>query len=736
MKILELLETLAEEHVSDILLASGGYPRVRCKGKLVEKTESGLVETSAIDEFRMSIGGTKGENEYREKEGLDASVELSDGRRCRINFFSTIHGSGMAVRPMRSGGNVTMENSALPDVLKEIASAQRGLILITGATGSGKTTTLSAIVNHINETFAKHILMIEDPVEYLHTGKKSMVTQREISSGEKGRFLQALKFALRENPDVVVVGEIRDSETMETALNASLTGHLVIASLHTTDTVQTVERVLGLFPESLREQAALDFSLALNAVISQRLLPKADGSGVIPVLEILSGTPTVKKQIAERDLEALDLTLRSGRKPNMSTFNRSLLAKYNAGEISFETAIGASSNPDEFKLLIRGMENGSATMVPNYGSGDETENINEQIDMRTLLRSAVRNKASDLILTVGLPPMVKISGRLMKLNLPALISTDIERLVFSILTRRQRIVLEEKKELDFALAVRLAKILDDEAETVCRFRLNAFYQRGALGVVARVINSRIPDPSTWRLPSVLSELIRKKQGLILVTGPTGSGKSTTLASLIQKINLETACHIVTIEDPIEYVYENARSAIEQRELNEDTMSFAGALRSAMREAPDVILVGEMRDIETIGAALTAAETGHLVLATLHTNSAVQTVDRVVDSFPSGQQNQIRQQLAATLLAVVSQRLLPRSDGAGVVAAFEIMTGTPPVRALIRENKTHLLQSTLETSSKDGMLTMESSLEELYAAGLIAQEEMTRFAADYAKVKDF
>ena len=736
MKILELLETLAEEHVSDILLASGGYPRVRCKGKLVEKTESGLVETSAIDEFRMSIGGTKGENEYREKEGLDASVELSDGRRCRINFFSTIHGSGMAVRPMRSGDNVTMENSALPDVLKEIASAQRGLILITGATGSGKTTTLSAIVNHINETFAKHILMIEDPVEYLHTGKKSMVTQREISSGEKGRFLQALKFALRENPDVVVVGEIRDSETMETALNASLTGHLVIASLHTTDTVQTVERVLGLFPESLREQAALDFSLALNAVISQRLLPKADGSGVIPVLEILSGTPTVKKQIAERDLEALDLTLRSGRKPNMSTFNRSLLAKYNAGEISFETAIGASSNPDEFKLLIRGMENGSATMVPNYGSGDETENINEQIDMRTLLRSAVRNKASDLILTVGLPPMVKISGRLMKLNLPALISTDIERLVFSILTRRQRVVLEEKKELDFALAVRLAKILDDEAETVCRFRLNAFYQRGALGVVARVINSRIPDPSTLRLPSVLSELIRKKQGLILVTGPTGSGKSTTLASLIQKINLETACHIVTIEDPIEYVYENARSAIEQRELNEDTMSFAGALRSAMREAPDVILVGEMRDIETIGAALTAAETGHLVLATLHTNSAVQTVDRVVDSFPSGQQNQIRQQLAATLLAVVSQRLLPRSDGAGVVAAFEIMTGTPPVRALIRENKTHLLQSTLETSAKDGMLTMESSLEELYAAGLIAQEELTRFAADYAKVKDF
>ena len=535
---------------------------------------------------------------------------------------------------------------------------------------------------------------------------------------------------------MVVIGEIRDPETMETALNASLTGHLVIASLHTTDTVQSVERVLGLYPESLREQAALDLSLAINGVISQRLLPKADGSGVVPVMEILSGTPTVKKQIAERDLEALELTLRSGRKPGMITFNRSLLAKYNAGVISFETAIGASSNPEEFKLLIRGMENGSATLVPCYGTGDETGEIKEQIDMRSLLRSAVRNSASDLILTAGVPPLVKISGTLQKLDLPELMPMDIERLVFSIVTRRQRIILEEKKELDFALSVRLVKIRKDEPETVCRFRLNAFYQRGALGVVARIINDRIPEPGTLRLPAILSELIRKKQGLILVTGPTGSGKSTTLASLIQQINRERACHIVTVEDPIEYIYENCRSAIEQRELHGDTLSFAGALRSAMREAPDVILLGEMRDIETIGAALTAAETGHLVLATLHTNSAAQTVDRIVDSFPGGQQNQIRQQLAATLLAVVSQRLLPRKDGKGMIAAFEIMVGTPPVRALIRENKSHLLQSTLETSFKDGMQTMEKSLTDLYAAGLINQEETTRFAADYTRVKDF
>ena len=219
-----------------------------------------------------------------------------------------------------------------------------------------------------------------------------------------------------------------------------------------------------------------------------------------------------------------------------------------------------------------------------------------------------------------------------------------------------------------------------------------------------------------------------------MTGPTGSGKSTTLASLIEEVNKNRACHIVTIEDPIEYLYENKAAVIEQRELHSDTLSFAGALRAAMREAPDVILVGEMRDTETIAAALTAAETGHLVLATLHTNSAAQTVDRIIDSFPANQQNQVRQQLAATLLGVVSQRLLPRRDAKGMVAAFEVMIGTPPVAALIRDNKNHLLQSTLETSFKDGMQTMQKALEELYHQGKISMEDTTLFTADYHTVK--
>ena len=736
MDIAFLLNELVAPDVSDILLETGMFPALRVNSELRFLTERPKVEAADIDAFRSRLAGAAGEAGYREDGGFDCSYDLKFGR-CRINFFTTIHGPGMAVRPIRDGSQVDFERYGLPESLEKLCAVSRGLILVTGATGSGKTTTLTAMVNYINRRFARHILMIEDPTEYLHANRRSVVTQREINSLSGGTFIRALRFALRENPDVIVIGEIRDRETLQTALNAALTGHLVIATLHTVDALRTVERMVALYPENLRYQAAQDISLALNAILAQRLVPAASGDKMLPVMEILIGTPTVRKQIAELDFNALDLTLRSGRHQGMVTFNRALLKRYKAGEITFATAVGAAGNPDEFKLLVRGIENG-ADPSGRYGTGEEDASgvpAADEVDMKMLLRAAVKNNASDLILTVGVPPQLKINGALRALELPPLNGEDAERLIFGVLTRRQRVILEEKKELDFALAVTLETVQEGELETLCRFRLNAFYQRGALGMVARIINSRVPEPEKLHLPEVLTQLVKKKQGLLLVTGPTGSGKSTTMASLIDRINGERACHIVTIEDPIEYVYRNRRAVIEQRELNEDTLSFSGALRAALREAPDVILVGEMRDIETMAAALTAAETGHLVMATLHTNSAAQSIDRLVDSFPAGQQNQIRQQLAATLLAVVSQRLIPGKEG-GMAAAFEVMVGTPPVRALIRENKTHLLQSTLETGFKDGMITMERSLADLYEAGRISLEESKRFAVDCRQVKSF
>ncbi|MBR7156316.1 MAG: type IV pilus twitching motility protein PilT [Lentisphaeria bacterium] len=356
--------------------------------------------------------------------------------------------------------------------------------------------------------------------------------------------------------------------------------------------------------------------------------------------------------------------------------------------------------------------------------------------MKTLLSASVSNGASDLLLTRDAPPMLRVNGAYVGLNLPKLTAEDVQHLLFSVISKRQKVRLEESKELDFALSADLPTGDPENPTSIHRFRVNAFYQRGSLAMVARVISSNIPTPDQLCLPPVLIDMINKKQGLFLITGPTGSGKSTTMASLINLINQTKPLHIVTIEDPIEYVYENKIAVIEQRELGFDTLSFANGLRAAMREAPDIILVGEMRDTETISAALTAAETGHLVIGTLHTNSATQTVDRVIDSFAEAQQNQVRQQFASSLLAVVSQRLLRKVDGSGRVAAFEVMIATAPVQAQIRENKTYQLPSTLETGFKDGMVTMDKALEDLYERGLISESDRYSFKAEAQQVKSF
>ncbi len=328
-----------------------------------------------------------------------------------------------------------------------------------------------------------------------------------------------------------------------------------------------------------------------------------------------------------------------------------------------------------------------------------------------LLRMTVEKGASDLHLSAGLPPMVRVDGRLYPLPFEPLNSRDIQRLVYDVLTGEQIQKFEKTKELDFSYGVK----------DVGRFRFNVYRQRGSVGCAMRAIPSAIPSLEQLRLPAILRELTRRHSGLILVTGPTGSGKSTTIASMIDVINTERNCHIMTIEDPIEYLHTHKNCMVNQRELGTDTDSFHNALRAVLREDPDVILVGEMRDLETIRAALTLAETGHLVFATLHTRNAPQTIDRVVDVFPPEQQEQIRIQLANTLESVIAQQLLPMLGG-GRVAAVEIMVATPAIRNLIREGKVHQIYSIMETSAQQGMQTMDRALADLHLNGLVSFEE--------------
>ena len=721
------LRFAVENNASDCFISSGKPAAFRILGEVIF-AETPPVDAGAISNFRLKVLGVRGNEKYRDSESADASYRTEDGLRFRINFFETLAGPALAARPVRDGTELNFSALSLPEeLMSALASRPRGMIIVAGSTGCGKSTTLAAIVNYINNHLQKHVLMLEDPVEFAFTDKLSIINQREINSFNQG-FVTALRSALRENPDCIVVGEMRDSETMSVALSAALTGHLVITTLHTSDAPQTVERIINFFPESVRDQVALDLSFALEAVIVQRLVPRADASGMIPVLEVMKGTPGVKKRIVYRDYTAIEESIRNGRADGMNNFNQALFELSENGTITRETALEASDNPDELHLMWRGMNSGSDSFTKHYAA--EGEGSGNSVNMKMLLRTAVQNGASDLLLTCDAPPMLRINGAYCGMDLPSLTADDVRHLLYSVISKRQKIALEENKELDFALSANFPRQdLPDGPEEEHRFRVNAFFQRGSLAMVARVISNFIPTPERLGLPPVLSDVVRKKQGLFLITGPTSSGKSTTMASLINMLNKSRSLHIITIEDPIEYVYKNELSVIEQRELGFDTHSFANGLRAAMREAPDIILVGEMRDTETIAAALTAAETGHLVIGTLHTNSVAQTVDRVIDSFPEAQQNQVRQQFASSLLAVVAQRLLRTVDGNGRVGAFEVMIATPPVQALIRENKTYQIQSIIETAYKDGMVTMDRALSELYQNGLISYEDLKAFKPD-------
>lgn len=335
-----------------------------------------------------------------------------------------------------------------------------------------------------------------------------------------------------------------------------------------------------------------------------------------------------------------------------------------------------------------------------------------------VLRMAVERKASDIHFTVGLPPMIRLDGEIVPLEFQPLEAEDTRRLIYDTLTDEQVQKLEETHELDFGYGVK----------GIGRFRFNVYMQRGSFAGALRAIPTKIPAFEELGLPAVIREISKRTSGLILVTGPTGSGKSTTIASMIDDINTHRQNHILTIEDPIEYLHVHKKCMVNQRELHSDTYTFHNALRAVLREDPDIILVGELRDLETIEAALTLAETGHLVFGTLHTRNAPATIDRIIDVFPSDQQDQIRVLLGNTLEGVVSQQLIPRLGG-GRKAALEIMLGTPAIKNLIREGKTHQMYSVIETSSQLGMQTMDKSLSDLVRNGFCSFEECLMRAVD-------
>ncbi len=338
------------------------------------------------------------------------------------------------------------------------------------------------------------------------------------------------------------------------------------------------------------------------------------------------------------------------------------------------------------------------------------------VTLRELLEQMVKMDASDLHLTVGAPPVVRIDGKLQRLNYDYLTSDETKKLSYSMLNEKQKLKFEQNSELDFSFGI----------EKMSRFRCNLFMQRGNIAVALRQIPYRVRSFEELGLPKVIADFAKLPRGLVLVTGPTGSGKSTTLAAIIDKINRERPVHIITVEDPIEYLHRHQTALVNQREVYSDTNSFAIALKYALREDPDVVLVGEMRDLETIEAAISISETGHLAFATLHTNSAAESINRIVDSFPTNQQEQIRVSLSFSLQAIISQTLIAKIGG-GRVLALEMLVCTPAVRALIRDDKIHQMYSMIQSGQKYGMRTMNQSLAELYLAGKITLNDAMNYS---------
>ncbi|MFH1063197.1 MAG: type IV pilus twitching motility protein PilT [Candidatus Omnitrophota bacterium] len=346
-----------------------------------------------------------------------------------------------------------------------------------------------------------------------------------------------------------------------------------------------------------------------------------------------------------------------------------------------------------------------------------------------LIDEVTEKHASDLHLVAGAPPAIRINGELFFTDKEKLTPDEVKRLTYEILNDSRREKFEKEHELDFSYSY-----LNEKRDLFCRFRINLYIQRSSIALALRFIPNQILSFSDLGLPPILKDIARRRRGLILVTGATGSGKSTTLAAIVDLINAERSCHIITLEDPIEYFHSHKKSLVSQREIGQDTSSFAFALRETLRQDPDVILVGEMRDLETISIAITAAETGHLVLATLHTTDAVQTIDRIIDVFPPHQQQQIRTQISITLQAVVSQQLVITSDEQGRVPVVEIMVVNSAIRNLIREGKTYQIYSVIETCREQGMQTLDQALQELLKRKLIGTDEAMQVTRDPENLK--
>ena len=473
--VVRLLGSMEALGASDLFVSAGTLPALRINGE-VRRLDLPETPTDELDRFLDLVLTPAMRSRFEDEGDLDLGWSLASERRFRINLSRQRGHVGLVARALPSG-ELDFAELLLPAGVADLADLNRGLVLVTGATGSGKSTTLAAMIHRINQTRRVHIVTVEDPIEFVHQDRRARITQREVGS-DTASFATALKHVVRESPDVILIGEMRDVETVQVAMSAALTGHLVFATLHTIDASQTLQRILSYFPEHLRHQVALDLSMSLRGVVSQRLLPRKDGKGRVVAVELLTVNPAAGKLIREQRVDELEDLMRHSDDPTVATFNEALFHLYSHDLISFDVGIAYATNPDEFALATKGMSVGVHTF-----RGGEDAGASNTLDIRTLLELALDRGASDLHLAVGRPPILRIVGALKAMPMPPLSAADMRMLLFSVMTNRQRTTYELEREIDFALALQGGK----------RFRVNAYFQKGHMAAAMRTIPSAVPD---------------------------------------------------------------------------------------------------------------------------------------------------------------------------------------------------------------------------------------------------
>jgi twitching motility protein PilU len=624
MDIAELLAFSVKNNASDLHLSSGLPPMIRVDGDIRRLTLPAL-DTAQLQELVYSTMSDAHRRDFEANLEVDYSYAVQGLARFRVNCFHHDRGVGGAFRTIPDSV-WTLEDVGAPPIFRDIIDVPRGLVLLTGPTGSGKSTTLAALIDHLNNKVEGHILTIEDPIEFVHKSKKCVINQREIH---------------------------RDTHGFNQALRSSAP--------------KTIDRIIDVFPAGEKSMVRSMLSESLRSVITQALM-KRIGGGRVAAWEIMVATPAIRNLIREDKVAQM------------------------YSSIQTEEAIHVGA--------------GQMNVVDGW-----LKQLHEEV-------------GSDLFVTVDAPPCIKVHGKIKPISTDMLTAEKCEEIVLSIMSERQKEEFRNTQECQFAYSL----------GRDVRYRVSAFLQQGMIGMVCRRIETRIPGFEELGCPDVMSELSLEKRGIVLFVGATGTGKSTSMAAMVGYRNQRMTGHIITIEDPIEYVHMHGKSLVTQREVGIDTESFEVALRNTLRQAPDVILIGEIRTRETMEHAITFAETGHLVLATLHANNANQAMDRILHFFPDDFREQLLLDLSFNLKATIAQQLIPSVDGSRRLAAFEVMMATPLVKDLLRKGEIDELKLVMRDSGHHGMNTFDQAMFRMYKEGKITYDDALRYADSANEVR--